>query len=159
MARRDEPAEVATEQENDRLVQGDPEAHARAQRVGHDRGVAPKGRDAVRVLPAAPGPEPAGVRVVVEGHDGLDPEPPERVHALPLQAQRVVREEARLGLDGAALDREPVGVGPERRAGARDPRATAPGAPPPPRSARPRSFSLAWLSHSVQSFSAAPSTW
>jgi hypothetical protein len=114
-ARRDRAAEVAAEEEHDRLVQRHPQPDAGAERAHDLLRVAAEAGDALRRLPAAGGVEPARVRVVVQRHAGLDPEAAQGRDPLDLELERVVREAARLRLDAAALEREAVGVGGQRR--------------------------------------------
>ena len=106
------------------------------------------------------GPEPRGMRVVVQRDARLDPEPREgRDPLAPRGQRRRRRTRPGRGSMAAPLDRVAVGVGADRAAGARSRRASARGARAARRSARRGPCSRPTPSHSVQSLSAAPSIW
>ena len=110
----DEAAQVAAQDERDRLVDSDPQADIR-QGGADPLCQTAQPADAFPVLPPSGLPEPRGVRVVKERDHRLDSERAQqsRPLRLPLQGRRV--ELARARLQPAPLDRVAVGVGADGR--------------------------------------------
>ncbi len=115
LARRDLAAEISADQEDDGLVEGDPEPDGRSESLGRDLRESPEPGNGARILPASLGPEPTRVGVVTQRDTGLDAEPREDADPLPLGGQSFVAEPAGLGLDATALERVAVGVRSEGR--------------------------------------------
>ena len=136
-----------------------PEPHARRQRLGRRRAAYRRNDvDAVGRSHPPSAPEPPRMRVVVERHDGLDAEPreprdPRRARAR-ARPRRTRPAAARCGCARARSGtrwRRPTAAARSRRASARGGR--TPAAP------LVADLQAPGRSHSVQSFSGAPSIW
>jgi len=105
--RRDLPVEEPAEKEDERLVQRDPDPHARRERLGDAPGEACEGLDGRGRRPRRLRVEPGRVRVVMQRDDRLEASGEEPVHKTAVTCERGIVVRASRGLDPAPRHRKP----------------------------------------------------